>query len=184
MPILKKDVDLLPADLFDTEFQHDAQHRWWVLHSRPRAEKTIARRLARDGTSFFLPLFERESRRGRRRTTSHLPLFPGYVFLRADEDERLATMMTNQVANCLAVPDQDRLHADLQRVYRLIQSRQSLAPEARLEPGMSAEIVCGPLKGHRGTVLRKGKRLRFVIEVDFLQRGASVEVESTDIRPL
>jgi hypothetical protein len=48
---------------------------------------------------------------------------------------------------------------------------------------MQAEIVSGPLTGYRGTVVRNGSNLKFVIEVDFLQRGASVEIDSAMIRP-
>lgn len=185
MPILKREATLLPEDLLENEWSaEDAERPWLVVHTKPRAEKTLARRLAADGTPFFLPLYEQRPERQERVKSSFKPLFPGYVFVRANEDERIAVWSNRSVANCLRVPDQADLHGDLQRVHRLVESKAFLAPEERLQLGMSAEIVSGPLKGHRGKVVRKGRSLRFVIEVNFLQQGASVEVNSTDVRPV
>lgn len=185
MPVLKKEHFFHPTDLFEADWNLAEQGlKWGVLHTRPRAEKAVARWLVNDGTPFFLPLFERRYRRQRRLIRSFLPLFPGYVFLLEREDELSPVLKTNHVVSRLHVPDQQRLHSDLYRVFQLIESEARIAPEDRLEPGMPAEIISGPMKGYRGTVLRRGAGLRFVVAVDFLQRGASVEVESTDIRPL
>ena len=59
-----------------------------------------------------------------------------------------------------------------------------LAAEGRLEPGTLVEITSGPLAGIEGKVLRRGKQLKFFIEVQFLQQGVSVEIEGWMIQPL
>ncbi|MFQ5731414.1 MAG: transcription termination/antitermination protein NusG [Planctomycetaceae bacterium] len=185
MPVLTKERAVLPDDLFESPRLADLKNsRWCVIHTRPRAEKTLARHLSVVGTPFFLPLFQRTRRRQRRTTTSWLPLFPGYLFVLADDSQRDWLFTTNLVANCLTVDDQLRLDDELQRVHELMESGEPLSPEDRLELGMAAEIIGGPLKGHRGTVIRRGSSLRFVLEVDFLQRGASVEVEGSLIRQI
>ena len=43
---------------------------------------------------------------------SYVPLFPGYVFLRADSQAVFKTLETNLVARVLAVPDQSRARRD------------------------------------------------------------------------
>jgi transcriptional antiterminator RfaH len=53
-----------------------------------------------------------------------------------------------------------------------------------LQPGALVQIIRGPLAGLEGKILRRGKRLTFVIEVHFLQRGASVEIDRWMIEPL
>ena len=168
MPVLPKERSLLPDDLFTHDEVRYLDSHWTVVHTRPRAEKVLARRLSTVGTPFFLPLFKRIYRRQRRTIESWQPLFPGYVFILADREQRDAVFTTNLVANCLAVGDQQRLRDDLKRVYNLIESGASLSPEDRLEQGMSAEIIAGPLKGYRGTVLRRRSGLRFVLQVNFL----------------
>ena len=185
MPVLPADPFVVPEDLFEVPNGFSTgEKRWWVLHTRPRAEKVLARQLRQRAASFFLPLHERRRRYQRRLVTTHVPLFPGYLFLLGDHEDRYQAFATNLVVNCLHVEDQERFMHDLLRVHRLIETKAPLFPEERLEPGMAAEITSGPLAGHRGTVVRRGKSLKFVIEVDFLQRGASVEIDGSMIQPL
>jgi transcriptional antiterminator RfaH len=151
---------------------------WWVLHTRPRAEKALARQLLARGLPFFLPLYHRQWRNKGRLQSSHLPLFPGYIFLRGDNDVRVGALATNLIANVLPVADQGRLYADLLRVHHLMATNSVLTPEERLEPGTPVRITAGTFAGLEGKILRRGMNLHFFVEVCFLQRGVSVEIES------
>jgi transcription antitermination factor NusG len=82
------------------------------------------------------------------------------------------------------VVDQRQLQADLERVFRLMNSDAPLTPEGRLAVGDLVEITEGALTGLRGRMVRYGKNLRVTIDVRFLQQGVSVEVERWMIRPL
>jgi transcription antitermination factor NusG len=62
-------------------------------------------------------------------------------------------------------------------------SGEPLTPEERVQPGDWVEITGGPLEGLQGKVIRRGKHLRLFVEVQFLQRGASVEIDGSMIRP-
>lgn len=161
-----------------------ALERWWVLHTRPRAEKALSRRCLDRSLGFFLPVQRREWLNRGRRFRSYLPLFPGYVFLHGDDDARLAVLETNLVAQVLPVMDQGRLHADLARIHRLITGTAALTPEDGLTPGDPVKIVLGPFAGLTGKVLRRGKELRFVVEVEFLRRAVSMEIDGWMIRPV
>jgi transcriptional antiterminator RfaH len=193
MPLLPLEPFVYPADLFVTASPANGEEKaappadlpWWAAHTRPRAEKALARNLLGAQVRFFLPLYRKEWRsRGGRQRSSYLPLFPGYLFLNGDDEARLAALQTNQIARLQPVPDGPRLHADLTCVYRMIQGTDELTPEAQLHPGAAVRIVEGSLAGLEGKILRRGRKLRFVVEVQFLQRGVSVEVEGRLIRPL
>ena len=178
MPILPPEPYLYPDDLFSNPAPMvGGPVSWWVLHTRPRAEKSLSRNCLGRGISFFLPLCERHSRSRGRTLTAQVPLFPGYVFLLADEEARVEALTTNLVVNCLRVADQSELHRDLTSVHRLMQAEIPVAPEERLPPGTLVQIVAGPLAGLQGKVVKKGKQFRFVVEVHFLHRGARVDIE-------
>jgi transcriptional antiterminator RfaH len=184
MPVLPLEPYLYPPDLFDRAAeQAESAERWWVLHTRPRAEKVLARNLLRQHVQFFLPLYTRRRPMRGRIVASHLPLFTGYVFLFGDDPARRQALKTNTVVQSLSVEDQRRFHLDLMRVHQLMTSGAPLAPEERLRPGSRVEITAGPLAGLEGKVIRRGRRLKFVIEVHFLQRGASVEIDQWMIEP-
>jgi transcriptional antiterminator RfaH len=171
------DGDWMPATAFESP-------RWWVLHTRPRAEKALARRLLTKGIPFFLPLYHRRWRSRSRLLESYGPLFPGYVFLQSSETERMEVLKTKLVANSLVVRDQRQLLDDLQRVYHLMEAGVPLSPEDRLVPGSRVEITSGPLAGMTAKFLRRGRSVKIFVEVQFLQRGVSVELESWSVRPL
>jgi transcriptional antiterminator RfaH len=157
---------------------------WWVLHTRPRAEKSLARQLRSREQSFFLPLYRHHWRKQGRNFTSYLPLFPGYVFLHGDARTDLTQRDLAHVARVLPVVEQGHLRDDLCDVYRLVRSGSGVSPEDRLTPGTAVEIVNGPLTGLRGKILRRGSQLRVYVEVRFLQQRVSVEVESWMVEPL
>jgi transcription antitermination factor NusG len=185
MPLLPAEPMTFPDDLFanDASVVKEASG-WWVLHTKPRTEKSLARKCLNSRAPFFLPQYERRWRSRGRMQKAHLPLFPSYLFLFADDQARIEALKTNLVVNCLAVADQKQLHSDLIRLYRLITSGAPVTPEARLAPGMWVEITSGPLAGLSGQVIRRGGSSRFVVQVQFIQQGVSAVLEGWTIQPI
>ncbi len=185
MPILPPEPFLFPDDLFAASAATGTEAcPWWVLHTRPRVEKSLARGLRQRGIGFFLPLYQKRWRSRGRLLTAQLPLFPGYVFLCGDAVARREALLTNWIVQCLPVADQPRLHTDLSHVHQLMISGAPLTPEDRLKPGMLVEIISGPLAGLQGKLLRRGKHQKFFVEVHLLQRGVSVEIDGWMLEPV
>jgi transcriptional antiterminator RfaH len=178
VPVLPVEPGWFPADLFEQAPAPDPDaRRWWVLHVRPRQEKSLARQLLQAEVPFYLPQVQRRSRIRGRVLTSYNPLFAGYLFLLAAAEERITALATARVVNSIRVLDQPKLWADLRQIYRLIATGAPVTPEDRLAPGMLVEVRDGPLAGLKGKILRAASGRRFVVEVDFIQRGASVTLD-------
>ena len=140
------------------------------------------RRLRRMGVAFYCPLIPRRTRSpaGRERTSFN-PLFPGYVFILATEEERYRALTSQCISRCLEVPDRAELVHDLQQIHQLIQSEAPLTAEARIGPGMRVRVRSGPLAGLEGTVIKRRGAQRLLVVVHFLQRGASVQLEDYEV---
>jgi transcription antitermination factor NusG len=182
MPILPAEPDRYPADLFDVAA--GVGRAWYVLHTRPRQEKALARRLHAAGAPHYLPAVRRRCRIRNRVINAYVPLFPGYLFLLADARERHAALATDRVLHALEVFDQGRLAEDLRQIDRLLGAGVAVATESRPAPGTRVEITTGPLAGLCGTVVRTDSGRRFVVRVDFIQQGASVLLEDCALLPL
>jgi transcription antitermination factor NusG len=183
VPILAHQPDLFPDDLFDRpQLGHEEDLTWWALYCLPRREKTLMRQLRALEVAFYSPLIAKRFRSpaGRVRT-SYVPLFPGYVFLYGDAVHRQTAQGTSCVSRWLVPPDPVALSADLAQVHRLIVSGAPLAPEARLQPGMRVRVRSGPFAGFEGTIIRKAKQTRLLVAVDFLQQGASVQLDDCQL---
>jgi transcription antitermination factor NusG len=185
MPILPLQTSIFPDDLFTLpDPAAGVAAEWRVLHTKPRQEKRLASELVQKEIPFYLPLIGHERRFRGRVMTAQLPLFDGYLFLHADRDGYHEALATRRVVRGLAVPDQERLWSDLRRVFGLISSGLPVTPEPSLLPGQLVEIASGPLAGFRGRVIRSASRKRFVVEVDFIRRGASVLCDAMTLRPI
>lgn len=181
MPILKREADFLPPDLFELPAD---RFPWWVAHVRSRQEKALARECRSRGVPFYLPLREHRPSRGRRRRVSFLPLFPGYLFIRGDlEHERLEILRTNLCVNVLAVLDQEALGFDLAQVRRLQESGLPLRAHPELKAGSVVRIAEGPFEGMTGRVTSVRGKDRFVVAVRFIHRSVSVETDRDALVP-
>jgi transcriptional antiterminator RfaH len=147
-------------------------------------EKSLARRLREREVSFFLPLYRRRWKQRGRAFNSYLPLFPGYLFVYGDPDARLTALQTNLVTCTLPVPDQGRLQTDLLQIHQLLTTGAPVTPEDRLQPGSRVRVTRGPFEGLEGKILRREQQLRFVVEVQLLQRGVSLNIESWMFEPI
>jgi len=174
MPILPPEPHHYPETLFDTDSMPVEGRDWWVLYTRPRQEKSLARELLKLQVPFYLPLVTTRNLIRGRPVESYLPLFPNYLFLLAQPDERLAALETHRIVRSLAVPNQNKIWQDMVRVRQLLVSGLPVRPEDRLVPGATVLIRSGALAGLRGVILRTSNGNRFVVQVDFIQRGASV----------
>lgn len=183
MPLAPCETSLFPERLLD-DGPRDASARWWVLHTRPRMEKTLARQLLGREVAFFLPTYEHRLTSGGKVRSSFPVLFPGYVFLHGSDEDRRLALETNHIVQTLAVPDQAGLIADLRRLRQLLETRQNLTPEERLSPGTPVRIIAGAMADLTGVVARRGRQLRFIVAVNFLGAGASVDVEEWMIEPI
>lgn len=178
MPLLKRGPEVYPQGLFDLP---PTDLPWTVAHTRSRQEKALVRHLTPLGTGFYLPVYERLVRRGGRRFASYIPLFPGYVFLRADPATRAVVFRSGLVVRLLEVRDQDLLHAELRQLRALQESGANLVPFASLVPGDVVLIGEGPFRGYRGQVLREQSSVRLVVSVSMLRQNVAVEFDRSSL---
>jgi transcriptional antiterminator RfaH len=185
MPLLVAEPRAFPDTLFtDPEALAGRSGRWWVLYTRARMEKALARKLRAQEIPFYLPLYEHALTSGGRKRSSYLPLFSGYVFLFGDESDRVTALETNLLCTTIPVTNQERLYQDLCRVERVLGGTAPVTPETELPPGTPVAITSGAFQGLSGKVIRRGAQTRLVVEVEFLRRGVSIEVEEWTLRPL
>jgi transcription antitermination factor NusG len=161
---------------------------WYCLHTKPLKEARVTSYCtAQLGLQTYFPRLRqhRVIRRQRRLVTR--PLFPRYLFCRFDAAAlyravRYAPEILDIVSSGsspIVVPD------------NLIENLQSWAGEGvdlfTLQPtfrvGDQVEVTGGPLQGFSGTVLKESEEsLRVVILLSFLQNGAHLSVDRSDLR--
>lgn len=172
MPILEQESDIYPDNLFDLP---TTEAPWEIAHLRSRQEKSVARLLLEARKPFYLPQVKQTRKRAGRTLVSHLPLFPGYIFVRSVEGLRQTLWRTTAVANMIPVPDQDQLTAELLQIRKLLASGALLTPTVDLVPGDAVRIKEGAFAGYSGVVVEERGSLRLIVSVSILKKAIAVE---------
>jgi len=172
MPILPKESDIFPETLFDIP---TSQTPWEIAHLRSRQEKTVARLLVEARIPFYLPQIQQKKKSSGRTFISHLPLFPGYIFLRRVDGLRQTLWRTSAVANMLEVTDQDQLTEELQQIRQLQATGAILTPTVAIVPGDVVRIEEGAFRGYTGVVIKERGSLRLIVSVSILKKSVAVE---------
>ncbi len=186
MPILKRENDIYPAELLDSdELIFDDSLNWWCIYTMSRREKDLMRKLTSLRIPFYAPVIPKRYRspNGRMRT-SYVPLFPNYVFMLGNEEQRHQAMTTNCISTYSVITDRQRLIDDLRGIFAIVLANVPLTPEARLEPGNRARVRSGHFKGYEGVVLRREGKTRLLVSVQFLEQGVSMEIDEGILEPL
>ena len=172
MPILPYESDVYPDTVLDSP---PTDARWWAAYTLARREKVFMERLRKFNVPFYGPLIKRTTRSPSGRVgTAFVPLFPGYVFLCGNEEQRAEAFKTKCVVRIIEAPDKTELLFDLRQIQQLIASDAPLSPEARLSKGMKVRIRSGPLSGIEGEVIKRRRKDTLFVAVHFLQQGVSV----------
>ena len=184
MPILAAEPSLFPENLLSDLSLHTPERRWWAIYTKSRQEKSLARQLLALEVPFYLPLIPKVSNIGGRRVKSLLPLFGGYLFLYASDEERMQALATNRIAQMWSAPQSQDLTHDLQQIRALIDSGVPLTTEGRLAAGQRVRVTGGALEGLEGVVVSRRGEDRLLVAVQFLQQGVSIQISDYMLEPI
>ena len=131
----------------------------------------------------FLPLHTavRRWKNGVQREIQH-PVFPGYVFVCLEANERLPVLQTAGVVYFVgngtgpSPLDDHEIHA-----MRIGAQRASLMPHPFLGTGDTVCITRGPFRGVKGYVEQHGNGLKFVVTIRLIQRSFAIRVQADDV---
>lgn len=177
MPTLAAEPSMYPEDLLYQSAEAAPERRWWVVHTNPRQEKSLARHLYAKQVPFYLPLIPKLRINRGRKIKSYLPVFGGYLFLFGNDYECMTALESNRVVKLLPVPGVEEMSLDLRNIEALIKANAPLTVEGRLAPGVKVRVKSGALMGLEGVILSRRGENRLLIAVRFLQQGVSVMIE-------
>ena len=166
--------------------QQEHLPRWFAIRTAPRHEKRVNERLLSHGIESFLPLWQKLNRWKDRRKLIEVPLFSSYCFAHFALRDRLRVIKTVGVLNIVGYgrgpePLEDE---EIESLKTLVSSSLRYDPCPDLKEGMRVEVVHGPLKSVRGTLIRKDAKYRLLIAVNLIRQGAIVEIDASDIVPI
>ena len=159
---------------------------WYLIHTKPRAERRAEENLTRQGYKCFLPLFAAEKLHRGKRTVVFLPLFARYLFLQlsAQQDGHnwgpiRSTLGVSRIVSFGSEPAKlsDGLIEVLQKQTFALQDH----PQALFEPHQQVIITKGPYNGLSAIYQMPDGERRAMVLIDFLHKQVPLKVDLTSL---
>jgi transcription antitermination factor NusG len=158
---------------------------WFAIYVMPRHEKRIAEHLCVRQIDYFLPLYEvRHKWKDGSKVTLQLPLFPGYIFVRAVRSRRVAALEVPGVLSVVGKRDASQIPDTYVHWLREGLRLGKVEPHPYLPAGTLVRVKSGIMAGTRGVLLRRKSSCRIVLTLELIMQSVAVEVDIDDIEPV
>jgi transcription antitermination factor NusG len=159
------------------------KHNWYAVCTRHQHEKTAAKILEYKEFEVFLPVYKARRRWQDRVKEISVPLFPGYLFVKAGRGGGLPILTTPGVSSIVSCGGQPATipFSEIEGIRRIVQSTLRVEPHPFLRCGDRVRVKWGPIAGVEGILLRKKNVARLVLSVEMLGKSAAVEVDATHV---
>jgi transcription antitermination factor NusG len=113
-------------------------------------------------------------------------LFPGYVFVSIELEERVGVLMLPGVARFVTFQGQPAVvpEHEIKTIGVSTRSGLSIEPHPYLQKGRHVRVRSGPMAGVEGILVRRKDKFRVVLSLDLIMRSVAAEVDEADIEPL
>jgi transcription antitermination factor NusG len=162
------------------------QLEWNAVYTRHQHERSVAESLAGNGFEVFLPTYNIIRQWTDRKKQLSLPLFPCYVFVHSNFEQRLRVPSTPGIhflvmfaGRPAAIPD-----SELDAIRKAAESRLRVEPHPFLRCGDWVRVTSGPLADVEGLLVRKKGSYRLILSAELLGRSIAVEIDAFNVKPL
>jgi transcription antitermination factor NusG len=163
-----------------------ADKQWYAAYTRPQHERSVAEQVTAKGLEVLLPLMN--MRRSWKQRVVHLPtpVFPGYVFVRMQLEERLKVLSIPSAVRLVSFNDKAAIisNSEIDAIRTCLASGISLQPHAYIRAGRRVRIKRGALEGVEGVVVEQNSSTKVVVSIRLLQLALAITVNTADLEAL
>ena len=162
--------------------------QWYLIYTKPRAEKKVAAELALKGYECYLPLQRTLKQWSDRKKWVEEPLFKSYLFINTELEKNFYDILnTPGVVKFVNFEKQPAVVdvRELELVKRLMGEVgldfSSIELDS-LQLGDEVEIIAGPLIGQRGHLSQTQGSSKVILSLSSMQQGLLVSLPTEYIR--
>jgi transcription antitermination factor NusG len=157
-----------------------AARKWYAVFTVPQNEKSAIKHLALREIESFLPTYETvRVWKNRQRMRIVLPLFPTYLFVHINGQERAKVLQSPGVLHIVGSSREGIPLSDAEIDFlRSGLCGKKVEPYRDLVVGQKVRIRSGAMQGVQGVLVKQGNGMRFVLSIEMINQHASVEVDA------
>ena len=159
---------------------------WYVVYTKPRWEKKVARQLQQKGIEHYCPLTKVQKQWSDRKKIILEPLFSAYVFVRLEETQQAPVKQTDGVMNFVYWLKQPAIirNEEIDTIKRFLNEYENVKLEKTVvNINDQVKVISGPLMERQGNVLEvKNKTVK--VSLPSLGYCIVAEIEKANIEIL
>ena len=164
------------------------ERKWYVLQTKPRNEALVNRQILSKQINSFLPQIEKVRIWSDRKKKVLEPLFPGYVFVNANEQERLLAI-SGTAGAVRYVFFEGRPAVVSQREMKLIEDslkepERVTFGQKRIEKGDEIVVTHGIFRGMKGRVQEFRGNYKLTVNLEELSYSFSIILSLGEVEKL
>ncbi|MDR1865922.1 MAG: UpxY family transcription antiterminator [Bacteroidales bacterium] len=161
--------------------------QWWVLYTKPRAEKKAFEALNKQGYHVYLPCVTVVKQWSDRKKKVREPLFRSYLFIYCKENHIFLAAQDNTIVGIVRFEGRPAVVRDreIETIRRIEAGHEDIAVvDSTLVTGQEVLIKSGTLKGVFGILTEFRGTRRVAIQIESLGCNLLVEVSAGNITKL
>ena len=161
---------------------------WYVLHTRSRFENVVSEGLLKKSVEVFLPKIRTRSKRRDRKLMIHVPLFPGYLFVRSELSPQAHLEIVKTIGAVRIIGSKEGpvpvTDTNIESLKIMVAGENEVITGSRFKKGDRVMVVQGPFAGVTGAFVRYRGRGRVIVNIEALGQFAGVDVSEEDVEKL
>ena len=162
--------------------------KWYVLITKPRAEKQVSKRFTEMGICHFLPMQKQLRQWHDRRNWVEIPLFNHYIFVKTQNHLRSKVFEAGGLIKYLFIGGEigTLTEEEVHRIRLLCSSSKPVTVQegVNLGAGDEVEILEGHFAGMRGILLQDGDNQKLKLSIGGLGCFATVAIDKTTVKKI
>ena len=155
-----------------------AEKYWFALYTKPRSEFKAEQQLTEAGVDNYLPTITRLKQWSDRKKKVTEPLLRSYIFIYANESERIISLEQQAIVRCLF--DQGRPARipewQIDSLKKMLETKADVIVRHGIVPGSKVIIKSGPFEGITGTVLESKAGKSISVTIELLNRSVIAKI--------
>lgn len=149
------------------------QKYWFALYTKPRSEFKAAKQLEEACVDYYLPTITRLKQWSDRKKKITEPLIRGYIFILADEKERLLSLTQASVVRCVSdLGCPAKIPAwQIDNLRTMLQTDTEYIIKEGLVPGVRIKILDGPFKDVIAVCREEANEKTIAVSIELLNRS-------------
>lgn len=149
------------------------ERNWFALYTKPRSEFRAAEQLDSSEIHYYLPTVTTLKQWSDRKKKITEPIIRGYIFIKADERERLLALEQYSIVRCVTERGKPAVIPEWQidNLKKMLEYEGDFFVMNGLLPGKRVKIKDGPFAGVEGIYCESENDKTISVSIDLLNRS-------------